>query len=60
MDVSDSAWYKFDKSEIHIAEGKEAVELRHRSAVVRGLKPMFQARIYVPLDSKEKANKILG
>jgi HD superfamily phosphohydrolase len=59
LDMADGAWYKFDRSGIYVTDGKKAVELPNRSAVVKGLEPVFQARIYVPLDSKEKANTIL-
>ncbi len=59
LDLADSAWYKFDKAGIFVTDGKRAAELPDRSAVVKGLDPVFQARVYVPLDSKEKANIIL-
>ncbi len=59
LDPADSAWYKFDKSGIYVTDRKRTIELPARSAVVKGLEPVFQARIYVPLVSKEKANKIL-
>jgi hypothetical protein len=59
LDMADSAWYKFDRSGIYVTDGKNVVELPDRSVVVKGLDPVFQVRIYVPLDSKEKANTIL-
>ncbi len=55
LDLADCAWYKFDKAGIFVNDGKRTDELSHWSAVVKGIDPVFQARIYVPLDSKEKA-----
>lgn len=59
LDLADSAWYKFDKAGIFVTDGEKTYELPDRSAVVNGLEPVFQARVYVPLDSEEKANKNL-
>ena len=60
LDMADSAWCKFDRSGIYVTDdNNKAVELPNRSAVVKGLEPVFQARVYVPLDGKEKANTIL-
>ena len=55
LDLAEGAWYKFDRSGVYVTDGKKSVELPDCSAVVKGLEPMFQARIYVPLDSEEKA-----
>ncbi|HEY6343100.1 MAG TPA: HD domain-containing protein [Bryobacteraceae bacterium] len=59
LDLADSAWYKFDKAGIFVTDGKHTYELPERSAVVKGLEPFFQARIYVPVDSEERANMVL-
>ena len=59
LDVADSAWYKFDKAGIYVSDGNSVAELPDCSAVVDGLKPHFQARVYVPLDNREAACKCL-
>lgn len=55
LDLADAAWYKFDKAGIFVTDGRKTYELPDRSAVVKGLEPVFQARVYVPLDREEKA-----
>ena len=59
LDLAESAWYKFDKAGIFVAGRQSAAELPSRSAVVDGLKPISQGRVYVPLDNRDDACKSL-
>jgi HD superfamily phosphohydrolase len=63
LDLADNAWYRFDRSGIYVCNEDDpmagSVELPSRSAVVKGLEAVFQARIYVPLDRLEEAKERL-
>jgi uncharacterized protein len=60
-------WYKFDSpgNEIFIeassgmAEGR-SIPLSERSSIVKGLSPVRQTRLYVPIELRNKATKIAG
>lgn len=66
VDKADSSWYKFEKSaDIRIATKDEGLDtnpvpLSTRSSLVKALEEVTQRRVYVPLEGKEKANKLLG
>lgn len=66
IDMADSSWYKFEKSaDIRIATSDEGVDpspvpLSTRSSLIQALQEVTQRRVYVPLGSKEEANKLLG
>lgn len=66
IDKADSSWYKFEKSaDIRIATSDEGVDLSPvplstRSSLIQALEEVTQRRVYVPLEYKEKANKLLG
>ena len=65
VDKADNSWYKFDKSaDIRVATKDSGIDespvaLSQRSSLVRALEEVTQRRVYVPLENKEKAKKLL-
>jgi HD superfamily phosphohydrolase len=66
VDKAGNSWYKFEKTaDIRVAMSDRGIDpapvlLSARSSLVRALEDVTQWRVYVPWDSKEKANKVLG
>lgn len=66
VDKADSSWYKFEKSaDIRIATSDTGVDTRPvplstRSSLIQALEEVTQRRVYIPVDSKQKAKALLG
>lgn len=65
VDCASSSWYKFHSAEIPLflraGHPDEAVTtLSSRSSVVNGLKAVARTRIYVPIDKKETARRVVA
>lgn len=58
------SWYKFRREEIRVRDSSNgqnlSVPLATRSPIVNGLATVNQRRIYVPLDYRLSAKKMLG
>ncbi|HHW40488.1 MAG TPA: HD domain-containing protein [Syntrophomonadaceae bacterium] len=70
IDEAESSWYKFGREDIYILpdenkkNSRKTKQLSTISSVVKGLKPIRQRRVYVPLerkkDAEKKIKKVLG
>jgi hypothetical protein len=66
FDSSQQSWYKFENErEVHIvkqrAQGAKSISYLSRySAVVNGLKPVNQVRVYVSEENRKEATARLG
>ena len=64
IDSASSSWYKFDKNEIPLllrpGIGEEVVALSSRSSVVNGLESVNKKRIYVSMENKSAAIRVVG
>ncbi len=63
VDKAEKSWYKFEAEDIYILthqRGNDPQKLSALSSVIRGLEPVSQIRIYVPLEQKEKALEIIN
>lgn len=64
VDTAGQSWYKFEKEEIRILRGvdvgqEQLTDLSAVSSTVRGIRPVNQTRIYVPLSEKRRAGQIV-
>lgn len=61
VDEAESSWYKFGREDINIlpeankGKNRKTKQLSTISSVVRGLNPIKQRRIYVPLERRKEA-----
>ena len=65
IDTAESSWYKPGNKDIPILtgaglEGERLIPLSDLSTVVNGLKAISQTRIYVPVERKKEAHKIVS
>lgn len=65
VDCASNSWYKFKPAEIYLVlrpgeRDERLTTLSTRSSVVSGLKAVERTRIYVPMDKKEEARKIVA
>jgi HD superfamily phosphohydrolase len=65
IDTAESSWYKFGEMDIPILarsgiEGERLTPLSYLSTVVSGLKAISQIRLYVPIERKKEAEKIVS
>jgi len=64
IDQANASWYKFEKLDIPLVvrdRGEVRVEnLSKHSSLVRGLKSVNQLRIYVPLQHRDEAKKLIA
>ncbi|GAB6173062.1 HD domain-containing protein [Paradesulfitobacterium aromaticivorans] len=62
-DNAEKSWYKIGEEDILVCEEdstvKKVVPLSNRSSIVKGLSPVRQQRVYVPLEYKERAKKLI-
>jgi hypothetical protein len=64
LDRAKNSWYKFDNTDIPVVlrpneKNEKLTYLSQLSSVISGLKPIDQARIYVPSERKDELkNKV--
>lgn len=62
-DNAEKSWYKIGQEDILVCEEdsvvKKVVPLSNRSGIVKGLSPVRQQRVYVPLEYKDQATKLI-
>ncbi len=62
-DNASSSWYKVGNEDIPICneneEDRRSVPLSSLSSLVKGLSPVFQQRIYVPIEERARAQEII-
>lgn len=63
-DNASNSWYKVGNEDILICSEDEkdrrTVPLSSLSSLVKGLSPVIQQRVYVPINKREEAKKIIG
>ncbi|RJP27281.1 MAG: HD domain-containing protein [Candidatus Omnitrophota bacterium] len=65
VDCASSSWYKFETADIPMLlrpgqNDEQLTTLSMRSSVVSGLKAVERTRIYVPMEKKEEARKLVA
>jgi HD superfamily phosphohydrolase len=58
VDKAEKSWYKFEAEDIYIlpdSQESHLLKLSALSSAIRGLQPVSQLRIYVPLEKREEA-----
>ncbi len=62
-DSARSSWYKLGNEDILVFDGsgkdRRTVPLSSKSSLVKGLLPVFQERIYVPIEERDRAKEII-